>query len=76
MRSSLCLILSVMLFCALVVSSGVPEALPPLSKRQSAWFSLLCPAFFTPAENAPADDRVTFTWPLFERVIAIFRLNA
>ena len=74
MRNALSLLMSLVLFCTLVIGGSVPQALPTPAYRVRAWWGLLYPGLF----SLPAGDGegVTFTWPLLEYLVGLFRSNA
>lgn len=64
MRAVLCFILSLSLLFSLIFVGSAPRqpALP--AGRVSAWWGLLFPGLF----GLDGDEKVTFSWPLLERM--------
>ena len=67
MRDILCVVLSLILFCACVFAGGAPRAVLPPAMRESAWWGLLFPGFYT-----EGGDKVTFDWPVLRRIARLF----
>ena len=76
MRGTLCMLLSVMLFCLLIFGASLPPSLPAVSSPSAAWWGLFCPALFQVDSHAVESDSVTFSWPLLNRLLCLFRLSA
>ena len=70
MREILCFVLSVVLMVTLVLAGSLPgeKALP--AGRSTAWWGLLFPGLF----GLDGGDTVTFSWPILQRVLGLFRL--
>ncbi len=70
MRGLMCMLLSVILFCALIFGGSLPAAALPLPGRDAAWWGLLCPAFFG---ECTVSEEVIFTWPVLDWFMGLFR---
>ncbi len=70
MRAVLCMLLSISLLFSLIFAGSAPQgpALPP--GRSAAWWGLLFPGLF----GLDGGDTVTFSWPILQRVLGLFRL--
>ena len=66
MRSAVCILLSFLL----LFSIGTLDM--PQDSRLTAWWGLLFPQVFAQPDGT---EQVTFTWPLFEKVFRVLRLN-
>ncbi len=76
MRGTVCMLLSVVLFCLIVFGASQPPARPCVPPPSSAWWGLFCPALFQLDGSAEERDSVTFSWPLLRRLRGLFRLSA
>ena len=69
MRSILCLLLSLSLLFSLIFAGSVPEVPALPAGHLTAWWGLLFPGLF----GMDGDERVTFSWPIVEYIVGVFR---
>jgi len=70
----MCILLAILLLAALLLGASQPPAALPAAQMR-AWWGLLCPWLF----GAPAQgesDSVTFAWPLIDRLLRLWPINA